>query len=216
MGLQLPHGRAGRDDGEVKRRPRPSSPKAKSDKPTITRPGGFSPGLSVFSNPGAAGRRTGEITAASAKGPLPLLIPICIQSDTIWRNSPQRHRETTRKTAKTQRSGEQEDFFSYVHLMLFSVPLCLCGELFLGSSSCPSWLASRNVHALDKNLNCISLIAPQYQICLAPRPLRMSTARRTSCARSLGATSTPSFETMMARFSTPTAATAIRPAPGSL
>ena len=46
----------------------------------------------------------------------------------------QSHRETTTKTAKTQRSGEQEGFFSLFYLMLSSVPLRLCGELFLGVS----------------------------------------------------------------------------------
>ena len=44
----------------------------------------------------------------------------------------QRHRETTTETTKTQRSGEQEGFLPPFHFMLSSVPLCLCGELFLG------------------------------------------------------------------------------------
>jgi hypothetical protein len=73
----------------------------------------------------------------------------------------QRHRETNAKTTKTQRSGEQEGFFPPFHLMFSSVPLWLCGELFLGLSSCPSQIALRNVHALNKGLNCISLIATQ-------------------------------------------------------
>jgi len=47
----------------------------------------------------------------------------------------QRHRERTTRITKTRRSGEQEGFFSPVYLMLSSVPLCLCGELFWGGSS---------------------------------------------------------------------------------
>ena len=71
------------------------------------------------------------------------LIPICIQSDAIWKNSPQRHRGTEKQPQKPRRHKDPENKRVSFHLSVRCFPLCLCVSVV----SC-FWGFLRGLHSL--------------------------------------------------------------------